>query len=76
MRAYATAGSMGARSELACKLLALQALAAIAQMGGAADTLRKVKPAVVSILGAAMNHPSSLLRHAAVEVRNTWYIVE
>ena len=76
MRAYATAGNMGQGSEIACKLLALQALAAIAQMGSATETLRKVKPAVISILGAAMNHPSSLLRHAAVEVRNAWYIVE
>jgi Dos2-interacting transcription regulator of RNA-Pol-II len=76
MRAYATAGDMERRSEVACKLLALQSLAAIAHMNNSLEILKSVKPAVVSLLGAATNHPSSLLRLAAVEVRNAWYVVE
>jgi hypothetical protein len=74
MRAYATAGNLEYGSEIACKLLALQTLEAAAL--GSGDSLRTVKPAVVSVLGAAMNHPSGLLRQAAVEVRNAWYLVD
>ena len=35
--------------------------------------LLAMKPAITTILGGAMNHPSRMLREAAVTVRNTWY---
>jgi len=73
MRAYASCAD--GESQVACKLLALQVLEAVAQVQGSRDTLSALKPAVVSILGAAMNDSSSVLRYAAVEVRNAWYLV-
>lgn len=76
LRAYATAGSLEQKSEVACKLLALQALEAISQIGTSPDGLKAVRPAVVSLLGTATNHPSSMLRLAAVEVRNAWLVVQ
>ena len=79
MHAYAIArhgddSSMDA--ETTCKLLAFQALASAAQVTNTPKTLLALQPAVVSVLGAAMNHPSGLLRHAAVEVKNTWDLLE
>lgn len=74
MRAYAT-GKGDDSSDVAVKLLALQALESLAKVNNGRNSLETVKSAVVSILAAAMNHPSGLLRHAAVEVRNAWYVV-
>mmetsp|Transcript_18088 Transcript_18088/g.50216 ORF Transcript_18088/g.50216 Transcript_18088/m.50216 type:complete len:100 (-) Transcript_18088:683-982(-) len=62
---------------VAAKVLALQALEligkALADNRGDATELR---PAVISLLGTALNHPSSVLRQAAVDVRNAWYFDE
>ena len=76
LRAFATLGAPRQSCEVACKLLALQALATVAQMGQIPDVLKTIRPAVVSILGSASNHPSALLRIAAVEVRNAWFVME
>jgi hypothetical protein len=76
MRAFASADAMDHNAEISCKLLAMEALQAIAQMHHVPDTLRKLQPAVVSILGAAMNSPLSTVRQAAVQVRNVWYLID
>ena len=76
MRAYAAADKFEPGDGLACKLLALQALESVTHIAGALHVIKDSKEPVVSILGAAMNHPSSLLRQAAVEVRNAWLLVE
>jgi hypothetical protein len=73
LRAYA---SSDPSSEIACKLLALQALEGMADMEGAKQFTMSIKPAVVSIIAAAINHPSGLLRQAAVDVRNAWFLME
>jgi Dos2-interacting transcription regulator of RNA-Pol-II len=84
MRAYASnvpddsccSQSTVERDDTVCKVLALQALETIATVPGAPkDLLGTVKPAVVAILGAAMNEKSSVLRQAAVEVRNAWFVI-
>jgi hypothetical protein len=56
--------------------LALQALEGMADMEGAKQFTMSIKPAVVSIIAAAINHPSGLLRQAAVDVRNAWFLME
>jgi hypothetical protein len=76
MRAYAVTVDSDPVSEITCKLLALQGLAAVIRIEGAKETLQAVQKAVVSLLSAAMNHPSSLLRHAAVEARNAWFLLD
>jgi hypothetical protein len=76
MRAYAAADGFDSGSGLACKLLALQTLQAATRIVGASQVLKESKAPVVSILGAAMQSKSLLLRQAAVEVRNTWLLVE
>jgi hypothetical protein len=63
-------------SEVSCKLLALQALEGMAHVEGARKSASAIQPAVVAVLAAAMNHPSGLLRQAAVDVRNAWYLME
>ena len=73
LRAYAVSSPS---SEISCKLLALQALEGMAHMDGARLSANSVRPAVVEVLAAAMNHPSGLLRQAAVDVRNAWYVLE
>jgi hypothetical protein len=73
LRAYATSDPT---SEVSTKLLALQALEGVAHMDGASQSTAAIKPAVVAVLAAAMNHPSGLLRQAAVDVRNAWYVME
>jgi hypothetical protein len=75
MRLYATSLGLTSDLEITSKLLALQALEATANTNIAIDTLAILKPAVVSILEGAMNDPSSMLRQAAVEVRNSWYVL-
>lgn len=72
LRAFAVSDS---DSEVASKLLALQALEQLAQMDGARTSILAVKPAVVALLASAMNQKSSILRSAAVDVRNAWCIV-
>jgi hypothetical protein len=74
MRAYAMTEDSDPTSEIANKLLALQALAYIARLEHGRDSIKDIQPAVVSVLSGAMNHPSSLLRSAAVEVRNIWFV--
>ena len=73
LRAYGTADPV---SEVGCKLLALQSLEQIASMDGARDFAASIQPAVVSIVAAATNHPSGLLRQAAVDVRNAWFLMD
>jgi hypothetical protein len=73
LRAYAISDPS---SEVASKLLALQALEGMAHMEGARVSATAVRPAVVEVLAAAMNHPSGLLRQAAVDVRNAWYVLD
>jgi hypothetical protein len=63
-------------SDIAVKLLALQVLESVAalQLGGIdRDDRAALRPAVIAILSGAMNHPSSLIRQASVDVRNAWY---
>jgi hypothetical protein len=76
MRAYAVTVDSDPVSEITCKLLALQGLATVIRIEGAKGTLQALQKAVVSLLSAAMNHPSSLLRHAAVEARNAWFLLD
>ena len=73
LRAYAVSHPS---REVSCKLLALQGLEAMTHMQGAKQHMCAVKPAVVEVLAAAMNHPSGLLRQAAVDVRNAWDVLE
>jgi len=75
MRTYATAGEPGSTGDITLKLMCLQALQSIARMHHGRDALTQVKPAVVTLLSGAMNHPSAVLRQAVVEVRNTWFIM-
>jgi hypothetical protein len=72
IRAYVSGEAATPTEGIAFKLLALQALESLIRLDKGQDLLAKTKPAVVSILTAAMNHPSSILRHAAVQVRNVW----
>lgn len=78
MRAYVSPESLNASVEnsLPCKLLALQVLHSVTKVMGALHTLKECKAPVVSILEAAMNHPLGILRQAAVDVRNTWFLIE
>lgn len=62
--------------EVSSKLLALQGLEAMAHVEGAKKYITTIQPAVVAVLAAAVNHPSGLLRQAAVDVRNAWYLIE
>lgn len=71
MRAFAKQEKL----EVVTKLLSLQILDIVARMDPNGNVLKQITPSVVSILGVAMNHPSAVLRHATVEVRNTWFLV-
>lgn len=73
LRAYAVSDPV---SEVSCKLLALQGLEGVAHMEHTKSSNSAIKPAVVAVLAAAMNHPSGLLRQAAVDVRNAWYVLD
>jgi len=73
LRAYATTD---VRADVACKLLVLQVLERMCHTELRKKVMLTMQPAVVSILGAAMNHPSRLLRSAAVSVRNAWCTIE
>ncbi len=73
MRVFVKADESGS---LSCKLLALQTIQTVASLAGIHRIVKEVKGPVVSILGAAMNHPSGLLRQTCVEVRNTWLLIE
>jgi hypothetical protein len=59
--------------DIAVKLLALQVLDSMSHVGASQKGLDALRPAVIAILSGAMNHPSSLIRQAAVDVRNTWF---
>lgn len=72
MRLYAGPADADPMSDVACKLLVLQVLEKMCHMEIRKKALNTIKPAIIQILGAAMNHPSRLLREAAVTVRNTW----
>jgi hypothetical protein len=72
LRAFAVSN---ADSEIGSKLLALQALEQLANLDGAKTSILAVKPAVVALLASGMNQKSGILRSAAVDVRNAWYIV-
>ncbi len=73
LRAYAVCDPV---TEVSCKLIALQGLEGVAHMEGTKSSTSTIKPAVVAVLEAAMNHPSGLLRQAAVDVRNAWYVLD
>lgn len=75
MRAISETGYDNSDAGIACKLLALQILDIVAKQGGSDKVKSKMKTAVVSILGVAVNHPSALFRQGAVEVRNTWFLL-
>jgi hypothetical protein len=72
LRAYAVSSPS---SEVASKLLALQALERMAFIEGARASAPNIRPAVVAILALALNHPSGLLRQAAVDVQNAWHVL-
>lgn len=69
LRAYASADAL---ADIASKLLILQVIERLCHTEVRKKTLMTMKPAVISILGAAMNHPSRLMRTAALSVRNKW----
>jgi hypothetical protein len=74
--AFASAADLEQRSEVACKILALQVLDAVTRMHNSTETLKTIKPGVVSLLLTATNHPSGLVRAAVGEVRNAWYFID
>jgi Dos2-interacting transcription regulator of RNA-Pol-II len=78
IRAFASVD--GTPDGILCKLLALQVLSLVAHISEsnvkALETVKAVRPAVLSLLMTAANHPSAAVRSAAMEVRNTWYVVE
>lgn len=76
LHAYTIFGDLNDKSDLAGKILALQALADVAQMGNSAAAVKSTRAVVISLIGTATNHPSGLLRHAASEVRNAWFFVD
>lgn len=76
MRAYAVTADSDPLTDITCKLLILQVFERICHLQIGRKTLLALRPAIVSILGAAMNHPSRMLREAAVAVRNIWYTLE
>jgi hypothetical protein len=59
--------------DIAVKLLALQVLDSMAHVGVLHKGMVAFRPAVIAVLSGAMNHPSSLVRQAAVDVRNSWF---
>jgi hypothetical protein len=62
---------------LPCKMLALQGLLnATHYFKPLKKSLLSIKPAVVSVLSSAAEHPSSALRQTAVDARNAWFILE
>ena len=75
MRTFAVGGDENSTPDVVVKLLGLQILESIPRLNGARDELLALKPVVLSILAFAMNHPSTLLRQAAVEVRNMWCVL-
>ena len=72
LRAYAVSDPA---SEVGAKLIALQALEAMTTIEGAKTSAPNIKPAVVAILRAALDHPNGLLRQAAVDVQNAWHVL-
>jgi hypothetical protein len=73
LRSY---GVSDPNTEIGCKLVTLQALEALAHLDGAKAAILDVQPAVITILSSAMSQKSSLLRSAAVDVRNAWCLVD
>ena len=72
LRAYAVSSPS---VEIATKLLALQALERMTTIEGARASAPDIRPAVVAILALALNHPSGVLRQAAVNVKNAWEVL-
>jgi hypothetical protein len=62
--------------DIAVKLLALQVLDSMAHVGVGHKGMIALRPAVIAVLSEAMNHPSSLIRQAAVDVRNSWFTLD
>jgi hypothetical protein len=76
LRAYATTTKSDDQQEIiASKILALQVLEGAAVMPISKEVFSRLKQAVITILSAALNEKSSVLRHAAVDVLNTWYAI-
>ena len=68
--------SSSQEGDVPCQLLALQCLVAVTHLPSAQRICKANKLTVSSGLGELMDHPSLILRQAAVETRNTWYILE
>jgi len=68
--------SSSREGDVPCQLLALQCLVAVTRLPSAHRICKANKLTVSSGLGELMDHPSLILRQAAVETRNTWYILE
>ena len=66
---------LGDSQTTSCKLLALQMLCQVAQVFSSEPIITAVKPAITALLAPAMNENSVILRMAAVETRNTWFMV-
>lgn len=56
-------------------ILALQGLATVAQNFRGNKSLELCKAAVLSVLAKGLNHPSRLIRQAALRVSNEWSVV-
>ena len=72
LRAYAVSDPS---TDVGCKLITLQALEVLTHLDGAKDSILAVKPAVIAILSSAMSQRNTLLRSAAVDVRNIWCLI-
>jgi len=55
------------------QVLVLQCLELATKHPHARNTAQREKEQVVAVLSALVDHPSSIIRHTAVQVRNVWY---
>ncbi|KAL7473497.1 hypothetical protein ACHAXS_013925 [Conticribra weissflogii] len=55
------------------QVLVLQCLELATKHPHARNTILREKGQVVAVLSALVDHPSSIIRHTAVQVRNVWY---
>lgn len=76
LRAYATTSSDDSTEDIVCfKVLALQFLEAVATQPISRDAVGRLKHAVIAIVGSTLNEKTSILRHASVDVLNSWHVV-
>jgi len=62
--------------DIPSQLLALQCLVAVTHLPSAKRICKAQKVTVTSGLGELMDHPSVILRRAAVHARNVWFMLE